>query len=285
MQDIGRTYRKAGVVRGHLLNHDLGGFAVPENLYPISTKANADHSAQVEQKVKKLLSDQDQSSTPQIVSYTVEVEEIANPPEQVNFKCQWGLKGQPLLAPVSIPSRLASDSGGFHGQGAESAPDDWKHASSKKKGRGEENRLGESIDHYKHPSSGRIVDDNAALGGVTLEPMVVAYHSGGGMDPMAAEHMLHQTSALINTLHPVAQGSWPLPQQNAFNELLSVLGGGKSKDFRRQDVLKGLLDASAEVSPWDDTRKFIDWLWQLKTPISPATLETLLLQTLKELED
>ncbi len=41
--------------RGHLLNHDLGGYGVKENLYPITAGANGRHSMIVEQYVKRNL--------------------------------------------------------------------------------------------------------------------------------------------------------------------------------------------------------------------------------------
>jgi hypothetical protein len=41
--------------RGHLLNHDLGGAAILENLFPISTAANNEHKIEVENPVKHWL--------------------------------------------------------------------------------------------------------------------------------------------------------------------------------------------------------------------------------------
>jgi hypothetical protein len=38
--------------RGHLLNHDLGGLAVYNNLFPITTAANGEHYQEVEKQVK-----------------------------------------------------------------------------------------------------------------------------------------------------------------------------------------------------------------------------------------
>lgn len=39
-------------VRGHLLNHDLGGLAIYNNLFPITVAANGEHYHEVEKKVK-----------------------------------------------------------------------------------------------------------------------------------------------------------------------------------------------------------------------------------------
>ena len=44
-----------GWMRGHLLNHDLGGRAIKENLFPITTSANKEHQYEVEGNVKKWL--------------------------------------------------------------------------------------------------------------------------------------------------------------------------------------------------------------------------------------
>jgi hypothetical protein len=47
--------RTHAFVRGHLLNHDLGGLAVDENLFPISSGANACHQSKVETPAKMWL--------------------------------------------------------------------------------------------------------------------------------------------------------------------------------------------------------------------------------------
>lgn len=44
-----------GTVRGHLLNHDLGGYGVAENLYPITKSANTQHKNHVENPVQQEL--------------------------------------------------------------------------------------------------------------------------------------------------------------------------------------------------------------------------------------
>lgn len=101
-------FRGAGVVRGHLLNHDLGGHAIPENLYPISTKANSDHSAHVEQPVKKLLNEAAddikknngghliKDVKTHYVSYSVTVaEDKTDDPTKATFKCAFGVGTNP----------------------------------------------------------------------------------------------------------------------------------------------------------------------------------------------
>lgn len=53
---------KSSMVRGHLLNHDLGGYGVAENLYPITSSANSKHKFYVENPVQQEL-DKAQSVT------------------------------------------------------------------------------------------------------------------------------------------------------------------------------------------------------------------------------
>lgn len=72
------------------MNHDLGGFGVPENLYPISSGANILHSVKVENPVKSMLGraiepDSDDNESP-IVNYSVEV---LGDQLDVEFDCKW----------------------------------------------------------------------------------------------------------------------------------------------------------------------------------------------------
>lgn len=50
---------KKGFVRGHLLNHDLGGPAVEPNLFPITGHANGLHESHVETPIKKIFFQKD----------------------------------------------------------------------------------------------------------------------------------------------------------------------------------------------------------------------------------
>lgn len=128
MKTLRLSYPSAGVVRGHLLNHDLGGYAVPENLYPISTKANADHSAKVEQNVKKALTDANAITTspkPKI-TYQVLVKEGSNPPEKAQFLCAWNDETGKGYKDI-ITSDLGNDAGGFGGKGPNTSPVAWQH--------------------------------------------------------------------------------------------------------------------------------------------------------------
>lgn len=127
MKALRASYPNAGVVRGHLLNHDLGGYAVPENLYPISTKANATHSSQVEQNVKAALTAAHGKSAPKpTINYQVIVKELSSPPESVEFRCTWNDElGNKFK--VEVPSDLVNDSGGWGGKGGKTSPASWQH--------------------------------------------------------------------------------------------------------------------------------------------------------------
>jgi hypothetical protein len=97
--------RGAGVVRGHWLNHDLGGEAILANLYPISTKANSHHSADVEQPAKQLMHDAEKKiraandgrlvdDPNYYVYYDVTVAEtIDHDPVSARFDCSFGIGG------------------------------------------------------------------------------------------------------------------------------------------------------------------------------------------------
>ncbi|MCA9930651.1 MAG: DUF4157 domain-containing protein [Anaerolineales bacterium] len=78
------------LVKGHLLNHDLGGFAKEENLYPITSKANHEHSAKVEQNVKRELFQRPYDEKRRL-HYEVTVnEQTAHDPTHAQFHCWWG---------------------------------------------------------------------------------------------------------------------------------------------------------------------------------------------------
>lgn len=50
-----KTFPNDNMIRGHLLNHDLGGFGVEQNLFPITSSANGVHLRTVEYGVKQAL--------------------------------------------------------------------------------------------------------------------------------------------------------------------------------------------------------------------------------------
>lgn len=128
------------MVRGHLLNHDLGGFGLPENLFPITSGANSDHSIEVEADVKNKLAQAAGLQKPFKkvdkgirVKYNVDVErpgEIANNA----FLCSWQLidpvNGNGSISRVKIPS-LATEVRAWHGGGTGSKTAGWAHGSRK----------------------------------------------------------------------------------------------------------------------------------------------------------
>jgi hypothetical protein len=135
MRNMRAVYPGSGVIRGHLLNHDLGGYGVPENLYPISSIANSTHSDKVEQKVKKNLSES-HKSTKKEIDYKVIVNEagpLNQPYEKAEFQCSWTDKDGNNYS-ENIPSNLQTDSGWGGHSGKEQSPQKWRH----KDRRGEE---------------------------------------------------------------------------------------------------------------------------------------------------
>ncbi len=56
IQNLRRTFPNDNMIRGHLLNHDLGGFGVEPNLFPITSYANGVHLRTVENGAKRALS-------------------------------------------------------------------------------------------------------------------------------------------------------------------------------------------------------------------------------------
>lgn len=166
MQSIRKSYKNANVVRGHLLNHDLGGFAIEENLYPISTKANADHSKLVEQKVKGQLTLADQNNGR--VKYTVKVNE-SDSFRKAAFNCEWKTFNQNNVVvkqdSQSILSDLGKDKGGFGGgRKAEKSPITWRHG--KNKGGTEVKSIKKLVDKAKQNSQLLFEDGNVDHGGM-----------------------------------------------------------------------------------------------------------------------
>ncbi|TND02441.1 MAG: hypothetical protein FD123_4114 [Bacteroidetes bacterium] len=129
MKSIRAYYPAAGVIRGHLLNHDLGGYGVPENLYPISSMANSEHSNKVEQNVKGALSQTaSESGTP--ITYNVTVNEKGPskaPYETADFECKWTDEDGDEFE-ETISSKLTVDSGwGGKDKKAQVSPSKWRH--------------------------------------------------------------------------------------------------------------------------------------------------------------
>lgn len=146
MQALRSKYPAANIVRGHLLNHDLGGYAVPENLYPISTLANANHSSEVEQHVKGLLNDD--NAKKDRVYYKVDVvENSANDPAKAAFDCTFGWENGKRVN-KKIDSDLGKDKGGFGGGGKKvQAHKNWHHGKRKGEQDVQNALLGGSVKH------------------------------------------------------------------------------------------------------------------------------------------
>ncbi|HLN60073.1 MAG TPA: DUF4157 domain-containing protein [Symbiobacteriaceae bacterium] len=53
MQALKGVYPNTRMIRGHLLNGNLGGLGIAENLYPITNQANGQHEREVESQVKE----------------------------------------------------------------------------------------------------------------------------------------------------------------------------------------------------------------------------------------
>ncbi|MDW5265460.1 MULTISPECIES: DUF4157 domain-containing protein [Acidobacteriaceae] len=64
---LGSLLKKKNYKRGHLINENLGGPGIRSNLTPINTKANADHLAKIESKVKTAVLDEHK-----VMTYTVD---------------------------------------------------------------------------------------------------------------------------------------------------------------------------------------------------------------------
>lgn len=154
-------YKSHKIVRGHLLNHDLGGFGLPENLFPITSGANSEHSIQVEANVKDKLAEATRRQKKYAdeekgirVNYAVNVEN----PKQIAanaFLCQWQLKDPSSrdgeVHRVRIPS-MNGENMAYHGGGTGSKTAGWAHGSRK----GDKLR---DRDDYKQIQTNRAFDD------------------------------------------------------------------------------------------------------------------------------
>jgi len=80
-----RTSGYRRMIRGHLLNGQLGGLGIAANLYPITSQANSKHKNHMENYVKEAVSSNDKE-----VTYTVEVKnsnfKLSDP--KADFECE-----------------------------------------------------------------------------------------------------------------------------------------------------------------------------------------------------
>jgi hypothetical protein len=85
-------YNPGKYARGHLLNHDLGGYGIQENLFPITSGANSHHAQAIEYPIKKALieakKNQDLNTNPSKQSVYYEVV-VKGTPSHSQFHCKW----------------------------------------------------------------------------------------------------------------------------------------------------------------------------------------------------
>jgi hypothetical protein len=83
MQHLNATF-PARMIRGHLLNGNLGGLGIAENLYPITNQANGQHEREVESQVKNEIHQGNR------VRYRVDVVNAANDDTNpdATFRCR-----------------------------------------------------------------------------------------------------------------------------------------------------------------------------------------------------
>jgi len=120
-------YNGGAWARGHLLNHDLGGSGVPENLFPITSGANKRHANYVEYRVKDALSvahkaHSDDNRVEDTVYYKVEAK---GTPSDAQFVCEWqyqdkdgdakdpGVEGVDPSGKWVVPSKLKGPNDGL----------------------------------------------------------------------------------------------------------------------------------------------------------------------------
>ncbi len=108
------------LIKGHLLNHDLGGFGVAENLFPITKQANVEHLVYAEYAVKQGLADAYSSGVNgRGVYYEVQANGPGNCDDYLKsgafFSCAAYTadtdnkkKGTPLMTPIDIQSDVGS---------------------------------------------------------------------------------------------------------------------------------------------------------------------------------
>lgn len=145
-------YNNGAWARGHLLNHDLGGKGVPENLFPITAGANKRHANYVEYRVKDALSVAKEANKVEDVNDQVYYKvEVRGNPSDAQFVCDWEYQDKDSAAKESdalpnskgswvIPSKLRGPGGGDNPPGdpyfnsmefPASKPVIWHHGDSK----------------------------------------------------------------------------------------------------------------------------------------------------------
>lgn len=237
MQALRRQYSNANVIRGHLLNHDLGGFGANHNLYPISTKANMEHSDKVEQLVKGQLYDDKKSLEPKRLLYKVEVRsDAAHNPAKASFECTWGHEGGAQLGKESIKSDLGKDANAPYRPklNPKVSPKSWRHG----KGRGDTNHLGKTTANYRaaaSPDASISVAKSTDLQGVTVVPNVNA-------TPMSKRSERLWEDSVVKTFEDIKTNMINAAAINAVTKLTSpttvVISSSKTKDKSKSKGIK-----------------------------------------------
>lgn len=94
MTALGNQYPQHRMIRGHLLNGNLGGLGVFENLFPITNRANRLHETQVENHIKNEI---EQGRT---IDYNVNVTDAAMSEDDADatFHCEaWQANGTKII--------------------------------------------------------------------------------------------------------------------------------------------------------------------------------------------
>ena len=89
-----KTQGYKAMVRGHLLNAELGGLGIAANLFPITSQANSKHKMTVENPVKDFLTNAAKNGIDEEnrLEYEVGVEVLGNGPAAI-FHCNAGIEG------------------------------------------------------------------------------------------------------------------------------------------------------------------------------------------------
>lgn len=134
----GKRLTSSCFVRGHLLNDNLGGFGLKENLFPLTATANDLHKSRVENFVKEYLYSPTATYRKPGLYYKVEVDSQFDDTQTGDkFKCklqEWNpttqVKSPTNLVDVEISSDLSRDYGASSGQNTwefenDNVPDNW----------------------------------------------------------------------------------------------------------------------------------------------------------------
>ncbi|KAA6346930.1 hypothetical protein EZS27_005564 [termite gut metagenome] len=129
---------RSNYVRGHLLNHDLGGQAIDENLYPITSKANHLHSMYVESPIKRRLAEGKKNNRSFQYEVNVIYECIVQDLPRATFECKFKELNDPSskkerVLITSIPPNDGSCINTIESQPSYKPLEDWKHTESEAK--------------------------------------------------------------------------------------------------------------------------------------------------------